>query len=184
MNNIINNYPIKYAVLEVQEKGGWAVGYEDVTKGFIASKCFVVETKVVYGKDGKSKVINKVVFPYEDYSFFEHSLSRGIKNLGIMNSINYDANNNPYPSHIVNELYETFDEAKEKANKCNEDYKVNLINRVSFSEPSWQYQYELLKNDFDKTSSLCNLFEQLIESKTRLLEISKEEKGFIKILKP
>ena len=136
MNNNANNYPVKYAVLEVQEKGGWSVGYQDVTKGFIASKCFVVETKVVYGADGKSKVVNKVVFPYEDFHFFEESLSKGNRNLGIMNSIHYDANNNPYPSHVVDELYETFDEAKEKANLCNEKYKTNLINNVSLSDPN------------------------------------------------
>ena len=28
------NYPIKYAVLELKERGGWAVNYENITQGF------------------------------------------------------------------------------------------------------------------------------------------------------
>ena len=66
------NYPVKYAVLELKEVGGYSQGWEDITKGFIASKCFVVESKVKYLSDGSSKVSHKVVFPHKDYKTFKN----------------------------------------------------------------------------------------------------------------
>ena len=50
------NYPIKYAVLELKSRGGWLVGFRDITQGFIASKCYVVETNIVYHQDGGNSI--------------------------------------------------------------------------------------------------------------------------------
>ena len=80
MNKIIN-YPIKYAVLELKKRGGWAVDFEDVTQGFIVSKCYVVESNIVYNADGTNSVKHKVVFPYDDISLFEIAKSKSKETL-------------------------------------------------------------------------------------------------------
>lgn len=38
-------YPIKYAVERLTIGGGYKNGYEDVTEGYIVSKCYVADTK-------------------------------------------------------------------------------------------------------------------------------------------
>ena len=58
------NFPIKYAVLELTQSGGWMVDYKDITKGFIVSKCYVIEDNIIYDSDGNSKIVHKVFFPF------------------------------------------------------------------------------------------------------------------------
>ena len=78
MNDNIN-YPVKYAVLEIKEIGGWAVWFENVTLGFIASKCYVIESNILYDVNGNSQVIHKVVFPFNNIEKFKSSLKNGNK---------------------------------------------------------------------------------------------------------
>ncbi len=184
MNNKFN-YPIKYAVLELKEKGGWLEKYEEITQGFIASKCYVVESDVLYDNEGQSKLVHKVVFPFNDFGKFKQSLSGGIHDIGIANIPAYDFYNNPYPVTVVDQLFEKFEEAKERANEKNEEYKLNLINKVSVNTPGWEIQFELLKQNYDKTVALCNLFEQLAIEKSKDMIITSEKKDeYVKVLKP
>lgn len=55
-------FPIKYAVLELKSPGGYSTNYEDVTEGFIVSKCYVVGCEVKYFPTGEAKVTYKVYF--------------------------------------------------------------------------------------------------------------------------
>ena len=81
MNKEIN-YPIKYAVLELKERGGWSVGYKDITQGFIVSKCYVIESSIIYNADGSYKTIHRVVFPFSDIAAFKDSLAYGKQYIG------------------------------------------------------------------------------------------------------
>ena len=47
-------YPIKYAILELKVDGGPIHGYEEITKGFIVSKCFVLAEGLKYTSVGKT----------------------------------------------------------------------------------------------------------------------------------
>ena len=40
-----NNFPIKYAVLELKEEGGYITNYKDIVRGYIVSKCWVAERR-------------------------------------------------------------------------------------------------------------------------------------------
>ena len=59
------NYPIKYAVMQVLEDGGWLYDYEDILIGHIVSKCYLIESKVRYYKDDENRIIHYVLFPYK-----------------------------------------------------------------------------------------------------------------------
>ena len=176
------NYPIKYAVLELKKSGGWSVGYEDITQGFIVSKCYVVESNIIYHSDGGSRVTRKVVFPFEDISCLEVSLMNGKQNIGEENIPSYDACNRPYPVNMVADLFDSYEEAKIIAEEKNEMCRNNLILEVIMEEPKWKEKFEILKQEFEKRLELCNLFERLVLEATEDMKISEQE-SFAKILK-
>jgi len=176
------NYPIKYAVLELKKSGGWSVGYEDITQGFIVSKCYVVESNIIYYSDGKNKVTHKVVFPFEDISCLEVSLMNGSQNIGEENIPSYDACNRPYPINIVTDLFDSYEKAKIIAEGKNEECRHNLILKVAMGNSNW-------KEKFEQRLELCNLFERLVLEATEDMNISEqlsidEQESSVKVLKP
>ena len=194
MNKEIN-YPIKYAVLELKEKGGYLVGYEDITQGFIVSKCYVIESSIIYNSDGSNKVIHKVVFPFQDIEGFKISLRNGRQNIGNAEVPKYDACGRIYPINVVTDLFDSYESAKVAAIERNEDYEHNIISKVPtpiparLSNSNWQKQYEELKQEFQNELEICNFFEQLVLAATENMDISEEvitdeQKSFVKTLKP
>lgn len=183
------NYPIKYAVLELKKRGGWSVGYEDITQGFIVSKCYVVESNIKYHSDGKNKATHKVVFPFEDISCLEVSLMNGSQNIGEENIPSYDACNRPYPINIVTDLFDSYEKAKIIAERKNEECRHSLILKVSMGNSNWKEKLEVLKQEFEQRLELCNLFERLVLEATEDMNISEqlsidEQESSVKILKP
>ena len=183
------NYPIKYAVLELKKRGGWSVGYEDITQGFIVSKCYVVESNIIYHSDGKNKVTHKVVFPFEDISCLEVSIMNGCQNIGEENIPSYDACNRPYPINIVTDLFDSYEEAKIIADEKNEKCRHSLILKVAMENSNWKEKFEVLKQEFEQRLELCNLFERLVLEATEDMNISEqlsidEQESSVKILKP
>lgn len=185
------NYPIKYAVLELKERGGWSVDYEDITQGFIVSKCYVVGSNVAYHSDGTNTINHKVVFPYKDISTFKISVRNGRQNIGDENIPNYDACNRPYPVNIASDLFDSYEQAKEVAIEKNEEHKHNIIYRLAIevSNSNWNERFESLTKEFDESLKLCNLFEQLVLEATENMSISEKlyidsQKTIVKILKP
>ena len=184
MENMIN-YPIKYAVLEIKEKGGWLVGYKEITQGFIVSKCYVVESKVTYKSDGSSIITHKVVFPYDDIQTFKYSFQNGGTYLGEENTPRYDACNNPYPVRVVDELFDTYYDAKVKAEVQNEEYRSGLGIELSTLDPDWLDKYHLLKQDFESNLAICYLYEELVIDKTLDMKVlTIDEPPVIRVLKP
>lgn len=183
------NYPIKYAVLELKTRGGWSVGYEDITQGFIVSKCYVVESNIVYHSDGTNKLTHKVVFPFEDISCLQNSLMNGTQNIGEENIPSYDACNRPYPATVVTNLFDSYEAAKISAEEKNEEYKHILVLKVYAENLNRKEQFKKLKGEFDQKLKLCYLFEQLVLEATKDMRISEpisnnESKSSVKILKP
>ena len=64
------NYPVKYAVLELQVDGGIRYDYEDITKGFVVSKCYVLEDRLIYSYNGSAFQKFVVSFPYDNFEYF------------------------------------------------------------------------------------------------------------------
>ena len=194
MNKEIN-YPIKYAVLELKEKGGYLVGYEDITQGFIASKCYVIESDIVYNSDGSNKIIHKVVFPFNNIEKFKNSLRNGRQNIGEAEVPKYDSCDRIYPISIVTDLFDSYESAKVAAEEKNEEYIRNLLSKIPAPSPAilsivnWQKYYEESKQKFENGLEICNLFEQLILTATEDMDISEEvitdkQKTFVKTLRP
>ena len=55
MNNELN-YPIKYAVLEVKENGEYVTSSDNLVKGYIVSKCYVVKSILDYLPNGNMTI--------------------------------------------------------------------------------------------------------------------------------
>jgi hypothetical protein len=180
------NYPIKYAVLELKSRGGWLVGFRDITQGFIASKCYVVETNIVYHQDGSHSITHKVVFPYEDIDCLKSSLQYGRKNIGEEQIPSYDACDHPYPVNIVGDLFDSYEEAKKYAEAKNEAYKRNLITNVSMLDENWQDKFESLIQQYNNSLEICYMFETIALDKTAdmLITESKDEPPMIRVLRP
>ena len=174
------NYPIKYAILELKERGGWAVGYKNITQGFIVSKCYVIESNVIYNPDGNYKLIHKVVFPFRDIETFKNSLRVGKQNIGMADMPKYDVYGNVFPTNEVTELFDSYGLAKKVATTKNEEFKANLLFNMpaspnfDYSNKSLKEQYEILKHNFEQTLAICNLFEQLVLSATEDMNISEK----------
>ena len=192
MNKEIN-YPIKYAVLELIERGGWSVGYKDITQGFIVSKCYVVESNIVYHSDGSYNVIHKVVFPYSDITTFKNSLSYGGQNIGRPEIPRYDACDKVYPVNMVTVLFDSYEQAKVMAAYKNKEYRDNLVFNTpaffsnNFLNSNWKEQLHELEQKFLQNLEICNLFEQLVLEKTKDMDTSEEvfdDKNAVKVLRP
>ncbi len=170
-----NDYPIRYAVLELRKKEGWAVDYEYVTQGYIASKCYVVGSKLFYGRK-ESRVESNVVFPYEDIELFKKTSSLGEEQVPTYTSDGELAN-----MRIVSKVYETFEEAKEAAEKENENYKDSLLYKVDISREGWKIELDKLQEDFERNLNICYLFEEASLDHTKDLIVESNTKSLKKI---
>ena len=70
------HYPIQYAILEIKEKGGYLVGYKDIIRGYIVSKCYVVGHVVTYEKSGNYGITHKVVFPFPSVTSYKRVMKK------------------------------------------------------------------------------------------------------------
>ena len=187
-----NNYPIAYAVLELKEKGGYIDSYADITQGFIASKCYVLESSVVYNSDGSCKFVHKVVFPYNDIKGFKAAIKNGSHNIGDKEEVKYDAYGNAFPVSIVTELYDSFEVAKLAAKVENDKYLLDLfLNRPApkgeVSSKVLNESFKHLQKEFKKGLEICNLYEEFIKVATEDMIITSEayrDYPYIRILKP
>lgn len=160
-------FPIKYAVLELKSPGGYSTNYEDVTEGFIVSKCYVVGSEVKYFPTGEAKVTYKVYFPYDDIENFMFNGRDVIRMLGI------DACNNYYSVHIVEGIFDTYEEAKEEADHRNKCLKSLAIVRATFAEDTVK---ETIIDNFEQKMQLCQKYEDFIAENTKGMKVTKDDR--------
>ena len=165
-------YPIKYAVLEVKEQGGWACGYQEITQGYIVSKCYVIESGIRYHSNGKNELTHKVVFPFKNFAEFRMALQRGATFMGEEIVPSYDACGNPYPLDIVMDLFDSYEEAHILSSQKNEEKQRKLILEVSISDDNWQTKYEKLNMAFLEMLGMCQKFEELITLETANMNVT------------
>ena len=173
MNND-TNFPIKYAVLELKESGGYITNYKDIIRGYIVSKCWVVESAIKYFSDGNAKVFHKVIFPYKDLDTLKTSLRNDKEFIGERITINYDFNYNPHPIDIASELFDSYDEAKVIAEEKNKDMKNHIASKVYFNTSDLKFKQTLsdYEQEWAKQLSICQLFEKLSLSETEDMTIT------------
>ena len=171
-----NNFPIKYAILELKEKGGYITNYEDIVRGYIVSKCWLVESSIKYFSNGNSKFSHKVIFPYKDLDILKTSLRNDVEYIGERVTINYDFNYNPYPVDVVSELFDSYEDAKIIAEEKNRIMKNNIASKIYFSvlDPRFKQTLCDYENEFAIQLSICQLFEKLSLLETEDMTIEED----------
>ncbi len=171
-----NNFPIKYAVLELKEEGGYITNYKDIVRGYIVSKCWVVESSIKYFPDGSSKIFHNVIFPYKDLDTLKTSLRNDDQYIGERVTINYDFNYNPYPVDVVSELFDSYEDAKTMSEEKNKELKGHIASEVCFSisDPRFIQTLSNYKHKFEEQLSICQLFEKLSLLKTEDMIITED----------
>lgn len=172
-------YPIKFAVLELKKHGGWIVGYNDITLGYIVSKCYVVESSIKYLPSGDTKISHKVVFPFKDINIEKLKLDLQKEQqyyIGEKITPCYDTWGNSYPVDIVSNIFESYEEAKQEAEIKNKEIMKNLILEVSSQNSILKFkeEYENLKKQFTEQLTICQAFEQLVTIETADMDVSSE----------
>lgn len=172
-------FPIKYAVLELKSPGGYSTNYEDVTEGFIVSKCYVLESNVKYYPNGcavRAVESYKVFFPYDDIEGFKRMTFMGIPYYEERKSLEIDASNNYYPVHVVDCLFDTYEEAKEDAKQKNESMRRKISLVFSISDSSFKEKYDKAVEEFKKRLFNCGFYEMFITENTKDMKVTKEER--------
>jgi len=162
---------IKYAVEELKVDGGFINDYQDITKGFIVSKCYVIEDIIRHPFENPIQMY-LVSFPYYNFEDFSIYLDRNINY-----KYYYEENgvNKPNSLRRVSTIFDTYEEAKEKANIENEMLKDTLTadaNCLGF----WKELKEIEDNFYD-TMKKCEKYEDWILENTKDMEISNVELG-------
>ena len=182
-----NKFPIKYAVLELKQQGGYSNNYEDIIRGYIVSKCWLVESSIKYFSSGESEISHKVIFPYSSLDDFKASLHNNRKYIGKRIIPSYDACDEPYPVDIVTDLFDTYEEAKAKAKEKNDALRRELILTVPYRTYYQQFKptFEYVEKNFKNELAICQLFEDEVEENTKDMIITPniEDKKGIQLLK-
>lgn len=183
--SIENKYPVKYAVLELKENGGFINQYKDIIRGYVVSKCYVIESSFRYFSDGSSKTYHKVVFPFKDLNSFRVSFDNKNNYIGNRVVPGYDVDYNLVD--IVSELFDTYEEAKIEAYNKNKCMKSRLFLDIPYSvlDSRFKQALEICEKEFDEQLYFCQLFENIVLLNTKDMNISQEfdECRTLKLLK-
>ena len=167
-------YPIKYAILELKLNGGPTHCYEEITKGFIVSKCYVLEEALKYTSYGDAIPKYVISFPYDNFEYFIEWMGKNSDNYYFDHyKYYYESKNDPSEAHlkdsfpiVVTQIFDTYKEAKEIANNKNGELKYNLLINTGIKE------YETLSKEFDDNMNLCGEYEKFIYVNTTNMQIS------------
>ena len=176
-----NKFPIKYAILELKEEGGYITNYEDIVRGYIVSKCWLVESSIKYFSDGNSEFFHRVIFPYKDLATLKISLRNDREYIGERVTIRYDFN--PCPVDVVSEVFDSYEDAKIIAEAKNKEMKRHIASKIFFSisDPRFKQALSEREHEIAEQLSICQLFEKLALLKTKDMTITegfKQDEGF------
>ncbi len=163
-------YPIKYAVMPIEEQIGWYPGLNELEREYdvvvnIVSKCYVIREEKEYLQDGTFKIKYEVVFPFQkkdkiyiggfepvipEYNFYSQCT----------NSI------------FVNQLFNSFDEAQVVADQANEEILHHTIGILPYNE-DFQKNLKVTKEKHQETLDRYKKIEETIEQKTCDMKIIK-----------
>ncbi|MBR1413131.1 MAG: hypothetical protein IJ574_00475 [Bacilli bacterium] len=170
------NCPIKYAVLELKEQGGFADNYEYQTKGYAVSKCYVLESKLKYLPNGDTKEEYNVFFPYKSLSWFKHSLKIFHNpNLGNPREANLDRDGSVTNGDIVTAVFDTYEEAKKLADELNKELEIIARCEVSIADENYKSKIVPYIEKYQKEQAICEQFEQLAEELNKDMVVTKSD---------
>lgn len=160
------NYPIKYAIMPIEEQTGWAMGLHGLVRDYsivanIVMKCYVVGKSIKFEKDGSHQTQYEVVFLYgtEGYTKnFEPTVP------------SYGFHNQCTNSTDVEQVFDTFEEAKAVATDKNDQIFKNASLRLSIKH--YEEQFKVLREDYQRILDKYETIESSIEAQTSDVTIS------------
>lgn len=180
-----DSYLVKYATLEVREYYK-ALNNAQINNdydydlyyvlGYIASKCYVLESITKYYENKSKRQEYTVVFPYNNISIFEENLKNDLKPyLGeeVYPSNYYDRKN--YPVNFVLKVFDSFEEAKKEAETLNNKLLTFLISPLTTSEV-YEEEYNEVKQNFLNNMLRCERFENMIKEEAKFPEVENKFK--------
>ncbi len=165
MNNELK-FPKKFAVLEVRERCGWEAGYEEKTRGYVPSICYLLQTSTKYLPNGDQKQSHQVVFPFNDYRGFKLGLLDGDTELDLPSEPEYDSYGTLLNGETVEHVFESYEEAEYYSQIKNEQLLTDLRNSIAFLLPDWQMKYHMKVQEFDREMFTCKQFAKAIKKRT------------------
>ncbi len=157
-----NNYPIRYALMPIEEQVGWNNGLNELERdydivGYIVSKCYQITDNIDYKRNGKQEQIYKVVFIFQKDSYDNYVRVEPSYNL-VHGKCTNDTE--------VTQVFKTYQEAVEEAKVQNEKilrrritlahYNNNyneVISTIKKEHDRKLQQYQALEQEFEKRSS-------------------------------
>ncbi len=164
------SYPIKYGILKLTEPSGWPIGTQEVTRGYIVSKCYLVREIKEYQEDGNMKKTYQVVFPYRNYYQFKIAMKSNLTFEEHAQTPNFNA----FVTEL-DQLYDDYESAKNETIKLNGDLQTKLIvKECSLSNGKIKDVCTKAQQRINDEFTMCNQYEQYIASRTEELEIKKD----------
>lgn len=163
-------YPIKYAVMPIEEQIGWYPGLNELEREYsvvanIVSKCYVIREDKEYLQDGTLKIKYEVVFPFlkKDkihFGGFEPAIPE------------YNFYSQCTNSIFINQLFNSFEEAQTVADQENEKILHHTIGILPYNE-DFQKNLKAVKEKHQETLDRYKKIEETIEQETCGMKITK-----------
>ena len=167
-----NNYPIKYAVMPIIEQTGWYPGLNELEREYgvvcyIVSKCYLVGREEKYNMYGEVDCKYKVVFPYEKDNLYD-GLSRVEPEFCLIDGMCYNSIN-------VDKVFDSFDEAKEDAEKKNKEILSKELCYIRVDDDFHQ-NVSLVKEKREERVNYYQEIESMIEENSTDLVVNDKVK--------
>ena len=167
-----NNYPIKYAVMPIIEQTGWYPGLHELEREYgivcyIVSKCYVVGREEKYNRYGNTICEYKVVFSYgKDNQYGD--LSRVEPEFCLMNGRCNNSTN-------VDKVFDSFEEAREDANKKNKEILSREFSFIRLDD-DYQKNVSLVREKREEIVNYYQVIEGMIEENSTDLVVNDKVK--------
>ena len=164
------NYPIKYAILGIEEQVGWTPGLHEMEReydicGYIVSKVYVIEENIKYNRDGTYTKEYHVVFPFYCLNDIQKQIPKYNIYYQCLNAIN------------VSQIFDNFDDAKNSANEKNKELRSRCCLPKMFNKDlSLKERILNAQKEFDERIKNYLEFENFIVGETIDMEVTSDEK--------
>lgn len=151
-----NNYPVKYAVMPIQNSNGETIAN-------IVSKCYIISEEKNYSLDGNFKINYDVFLPYQ----FDMSESCWKREEPTFNAYSFKCTN----ATVVNDIFDNYEDALKLATLKNDEILENNYGYISNIS-----EIERIKFNHDKKISEYKELEEQIFTNTVDLKVNSDSK--------
>lgn len=151
------NYPIKYAVLEIKDQDGKISGY-------IVEKVYVIGENTKYFKDGTSKKIYQIVYPFKNKADYElGGITPKFTEISECNNCDY-----------TEQLFNSYEEAKDISRHLNKKLRENYLTSIDTKLSNWPEKVIARQRRFDEKLAIYEDFELAVAFLELKMMVSEE----------